>query len=284
VGLACATIVFAPAARADDADAVARCIGANERSVDLRKAGRLVEARRELAGCAASSCPEIIQQACTRRMAQVNEAMPSLVFEVTDAAGAVLSNVSVSLDGGLLIPLPRTAVAVDPGSHALRFESAGRPPVEQTVVVLEGERQKRVTAVMGGGVAREPPSQRRLVVRADPPATLRVDGEIVEGGRFDAPLPAGPHDIFATGPGKVPFKTQVDLRAGETHTMTVGLLDAVEKRKTGPGAWPWIVGGAAVAAGAAVGAYFLLRPQDSTLGVPPGKTATVQLMLRTGGN
>jgi len=34
--------------------------------------------------------------------------------------------------------------------------------------------------------------------------------------------------------------------------------------------WPWVVGGVVVAAGAAVGGYFLFRPHDQTSPVPNG--------------
>ena len=37
--------------------------------------------------------------------------------------------------------------------------------------------------------------------------------------------------------------------------------------------WPWIVGGAVLAAGAAVGGYFLLKPSDTVTPVTPGSFA-----------
>ncbi len=51
-------------ARADEA--VADCIGANERALELRQEGRLLDSRRELAACASARCPDAIQTGVPR--------------------------------------------------------------------------------------------------------------------------------------------------------------------------------------------------------------------------
>lgn len=50
------------------ADPVAECIGANECSLDLRKQGRRHRRSPGTVTCAAASCPDPIQQACSRRI------------------------------------------------------------------------------------------------------------------------------------------------------------------------------------------------------------------------
>ncbi len=282
-GLACllvggflgAALLVAGPVRA--ADLVAECIGANERSLDLRKQGKLIEARREVAVCTASACPEMIQDACSKRMAEINGAVPSAVFDVRDGTGRSLEGARVSIDAGPAVPVGATAVAMDPGPHTLRFTVDGQVAVDKGLVLLEGEKEKRVAVVIGPTVAAGNGEKHvgRLVISSDDDATVAIDDKAAARGRFDGQLPAGPHDVEVTEAGKVTYRAQVDLREGETRSMSVTLED---EKRGGP-LWPWIAGGVVVAAGAVVGGYFLLKPQDQTSGVPSGKTASLQLSL-----
>jgi hypothetical protein len=269
-------IVLAGAAPARAADPVAECIGANERSLDLREQGRLVDARREVAACTASVCPDVIQQACTRRMNAINAAIPSVVFDVKDGAGRPLPGARVSIDNKPPAAVGVTASAIDPGPHTLRFMVEGQTAVERNIVLLEGEKEKRVAVVIGAPVAgAEGKHVARLVVSSDENATIAVDEKAASRGRFDAELAAGPHDVHVSETGKVTYKAQIDLREGETRSVSV----ALEDEKHGALIWPWVAGGAVVVAGAVLGGYFLFKPQDQTAGVPPGKTAALQLSL-----
>jgi hypothetical protein len=49
----------------------------------------------------------------------------------------------------------------------------------------------------------------------------------------------------------------------------------LEEESHGIGPWPWIIGGAVVAAGAVVGSYLLLKPQDTTTEPPKGNLGVV---------
>jgi hypothetical protein len=259
------------------ADPVTECIGASERSLALQKQGRLLDARHELTGCANSTCPEVVQNSCRTREAEIGAAIPTVVFDVKDGAGQPIVGVQVSVDGGPATPGTGTAVAMDPGAHTVRVDVPGQSPVLKSVVVLEGEKEKRVS-ILVGSAAPEAPGRGRLVVSTDAAATVTIDGQILAHGRFDGALAAGPHAVQVNEAGKMPFKSQVEVREGETRTLSIELED--EKR--GTAVWPWLVGGAVVAAGAAVGGYFLFRPHDQTLPVPPGRVASVQLALGTG--
>jgi hypothetical protein len=82
----------------------------------------------------------------------------------------------------------------------------------------------------------------------------------------------GPHEVEVTAPGKTAYKAGVDLHDRETRTLQVTL------RPEGRGAvWPWVVGGAALAAGAAVGAYFLFKPSDQVAAPPTGDLGSIHL-------
>ena len=71
---------------------------------------------------------------------------------------------------------------------------------------------------------------------------------------------------------------EVQLRAGEMRRIDVTLHD--ERRAAS--VWPWIVGGVALAAGAAVGGYFLFRTSDPGPAPVTGGFATVKLSVATG--
>jgi hypothetical protein len=261
----CALLVQWAPARADDA--VTECISANERSIQLRKAGRLLEARRELPACAATSCPEVIQSACAGRIEEINNAVPSVVFDVKDRAGRPVAAVRVSIDGQPPVAVGATSTPIDPGPHVFRFETEGQSPVEKRVSLLEGERERRLTVVVGWNDEK----MARLVVSSDEGATVVVDGQAAQRGTFNGRLAAGTHDVQVTEAGKATYEAQVDLVEGETKSMSVTLQD-----RAAP-IWPWLAGGAVVVAGAVVGGYFLFKSQDTTAGVPPG-TIAVHLM------
>ncbi len=151
--LAVVVVVDAPVARADDAS----CIAASERGLTLRRAGKLHEALTQLAICAAPSCPDEVKTECANRIADVKSAMPTLVLAATDGAGNDLRDVKVSVDGAPLVSsLDGRPVAIDPGSHTLRFEQSGQPPVEKTLVVREGEKDRRESVVIGPSPAPTP--------------------------------------------------------------------------------------------------------------------------------
>ncbi len=134
------------AARADDE----ACLAASENEVGLRKAGKLQDAMKQLAICGAPSCPQEVRDECSRRILRLNADMPTIVLGATDGAGNDLSAVTVTVDGAPLVTaINGRAVAIDPGNHTLRFEAPGLPPVDRTVMVREGEKDRHVSAVMG---------------------------------------------------------------------------------------------------------------------------------------
>jgi hypothetical protein len=149
--LACAsfvgiTVAGAKPARADDA----ACVAASENEIPLRKAGHLRDALKQLVICAASTCPSEVASECGRRIVVLNAALPTLVLSATDGAGNDVVTVSVTLDGApFLAALDGQAQPIDPGSHSLTFTEPGKPPVEKTVLVREGEKDRHINVVLG---------------------------------------------------------------------------------------------------------------------------------------
>jgi hypothetical protein len=147
--VALAAFLGAPGlARAQDID---QCINASEKAVALRKAGKLMEARASLSRCSASTCPEAISTSCQRRLADVIQAIPSIVFTAKDGNGHDLAAVALTVDGAAYSDhLDGTAMELDPGQHDFRFEVAGQAPVVQHFVLNESEHNRRERIIIGG--------------------------------------------------------------------------------------------------------------------------------------
>jgi hypothetical protein len=263
------------------------CIEANAKGQDLRHDGKLSAAREQLRACATSSCPALVRYDCTRRLDELDQIQPTIVFVAKDASGRDVTGVTVTVDGRPLTDkLDGTELPVDPGEHVFTFTAPAQPPVSKTLVLAVGEKDRREVVVVGGkspaalpggragGPELAPPvPMAHLAVAADDGATIAVDGQVVARGRFDARKAAGPHEVSVTEAGMKPYQAEIDLREGETRTLQITL----EAERHG-GVWPWIVGGAVLAAGAAVGGYLLFKPSPATpAAMPPDQLGSLQL-------
>jgi len=153
------------------------CLAANESAIALRGKHELRGARAQALVCAAASCPADIRSECTRRVAELNAAIPTIVFEVKDASGSDVSAVGVTMDGKPLVDrLEGTALSIDPGEHAFGFAASGQPVVEKRFVIREGEKDRRERIALGA-VASAP------ITSAPPLAT---------GGPFAQGTPSAP--------------------------------------------------------------------------------------------
>jgi hypothetical protein len=135
----------------------AQCISANETAQDLRGAGKLLEARAQLALCVAESCPGPVRQDCAVRLVEIDKAQPTLVIVAQDASGTDVGGVRATIDGKpQAAEINGTAIQLDPGEHRLVLEAAGHPPVEKTLVLHEGEKNRREVVTFAGGPAPAP--------------------------------------------------------------------------------------------------------------------------------
>lgn len=147
VGGLALTTVPAERARAEGDDAASACADAAEEGQRRRIAGQLHAARATFDGCLRPECPALVQKDCAQFVLEVETAMPSVVVAARDGAGADLTAVRVLVDGAVFLErLNGQAQAIDPGVHRFHFETSGAPPLDQTIVVHEGEKS-RVIAV-----------------------------------------------------------------------------------------------------------------------------------------
>jgi hypothetical protein len=138
------------------------CITDNENGQRLQKEGKLREAKEQLLVCIANSCPKLVRDDCADRLRAVDAAQPSIAFDAKDAAGAVVTAVTVTIDGAPLTDhLDGTALVVDPGEHKLAFQAAGMATLEKTIVVQAGEKNRHEPIVLSPAqpVAPPPPTQ-----------------------------------------------------------------------------------------------------------------------------
>jgi hypothetical protein len=87
-----------------------------------------------------------------KRIDEVNAAAPTIVLAVKNGAGHELSAVKVTVDGQVLADhLDGSALSVDPGAHEFTFEASGIAPLTETIILHEGEKDRRETVLLGGG-------------------------------------------------------------------------------------------------------------------------------------
>jgi hypothetical protein len=108
-----------------------------------------------------------------------------------------------------------------------------------------------------------------LAVTAHPGDEILVDGSRVGIGTWRGVLPSGGHMLRVTAPEMRPYQNELVLKDKETRTVAI-TLDREIKPSAGVPSWVWIGGGALLLTGAAVGGYFLLRPQDEDPTLPVG--------------
>jgi hypothetical protein len=249
-----------------------QCVAASEGADELRRAGKLREARTRLAVCISTSCPGPVRSDCAERMEDLKKAIPTVVFEATDSAGNDLVSVHVILDGQPLAEkLDGTALEVDPGEHRFRFEAEGLPPVEKKLVIREADKGRLERIPMGASAATSTPSSASTPTPAPAAAHATASGSgqrtvgLVLGGVGVAGLVTS--SIFGLVAKSTYDHALKDECAGSTGTCSAqGAQDGQSAHTQATLSTVGFVAGAALAAGGAV--LFLTAPRDSVAVVP----------------
>jgi len=161
------------------ADEVAACVKAAENAQTERSAHRLRAARQRLLSCAQSSCPSVVRNDCATWLSEVDQLLPSVVVQARDTRGIELFDVRVTVDGEVVANhLDGLAVAVDPGSHVFQFDAEGAPPLQQQLLIREGEKGRALTITLA---ANAPPPAPPKPARRIHPLTYVFGGLGVAG-------------------------------------------------------------------------------------------------------
>lgn len=143
------SLVAARSARAEPDAQVRACIDAATEGQTLRDAGELLAARRRFAACLAPACPAPVRADCARWSDDVAAALPTVVLVAREASGRDATDVRVD-EGGepVAARLDGRPIALDPGTHALRFVHQDGRSTEVRVVVGAGERLRRIEVTL----------------------------------------------------------------------------------------------------------------------------------------
>jgi hypothetical protein len=137
-----------PLARSAHADeATATCVAAYERGQVVRKQGKLTAAREPLLACAQVSCSPVLRTQCAQWVAELEQQTPTVVLVARGPNGEDIVAAHVSLDGHEIAQrLDGKAIPIDPGPHTFYFAIEGATPREETVLVSQGEHERRIVA------------------------------------------------------------------------------------------------------------------------------------------
>jgi hypothetical protein len=157
VALAAPTLLFAGAASAQEKSA---CMVAADNGQDHRDAHKPLEAREQFRICAATTCPKVVQDDCTRWLEAIEADIPSVVVTAKSDSGVDLVDVTVLVDGQpFATKLNGESLSLDPGAHVFHFEARSGGSLDREVVVAEGERNQHVAVVFQTAPEPEPVSR-----------------------------------------------------------------------------------------------------------------------------
>lgn len=121
------------------------CAAAYVEAQKLKAASSFRKAREQLILCAKDECLAAVKKDCVAWLDEVNASIPSIVIEAKGPDGKETFDVKVSIDGEVVAEkLDVKAIEVDPGTHKLTLEYAGEPPVEQELILRQGQKNKTV--------------------------------------------------------------------------------------------------------------------------------------------
>jgi hypothetical protein len=161
---------IAAAAPSKDASTKDDCITAAEKAQRLRRDTRLKSAREQLLVCSQTVCPAFVRNDCIQWLSDVENAMPSVTIHAVDPAGADVLHVRVLVDGQATATQDGAEIRVDPGPHVFRFEHDGDDPVEQSLLIREGERRRVVPVTLGRAAASKTPTRAGAETELPPPS------------------------------------------------------------------------------------------------------------------
>jgi len=142
--VATAIVLASGFARAD-----ATCISAYEQTQTLRKDGKPLAAKAQAAVCAREACPALLVKDCTKWQSELEAVIPTVVLDPRSPSGGLRTDVRVKVDGVVVSEkLDLKPVPLEPGSHRFVFEAEGSVPVERTILLRDGEKNRKLTVTM----------------------------------------------------------------------------------------------------------------------------------------
>jgi hypothetical protein len=142
----------------------ATCISAYEQTQTLRKDGKPVAAKAQASICARDACPALLVKDCNKWLAELEAASPSVILDPRTPSGALRTDVRVKIDGTPVTEkIDGKPVPLEPGSHTFFFEADNAAPAEETIVLREGEKNKKITLTLASAPAPTPAASERPI-------------------------------------------------------------------------------------------------------------------------
>jgi len=134
------------------------CAAAYVEAQKLKSSSSFKKAREQLILCAKDECLAAVKKDCVAWLDEVNAALPSIVIEAKGPDGKETFDVKVSIDGEVVAEkLDVKAIEVDPGTHKLTLEYAGEAPVEQELILRQGQKNKTIEVSFAKKSEAKPP-------------------------------------------------------------------------------------------------------------------------------
>jgi hypothetical protein len=111
------------------------------------KKGQMRDAIESFQACGRPECPNTVQPECVKNASELQRTVPTVTLSALDERGKDLFDVRILIDSKLVASkLDGKAIAIDPGRHVIRFEITGREPIQEEVLIREGEKNRPVSA------------------------------------------------------------------------------------------------------------------------------------------
>ena len=162
--------------------AKAACLAAHEDATSLLTQKKPHAAHDKFVACARAECPTVVRKECGEQLAIVEKDAPTVALEARDEAGMDTTTVKVTMDGAAIADrLTGAAIDVEPGEHLFRFERADGKAIEQKVLVVEGEKNRKVVADFATLVPKPPPGGEGAPVTPHEPKKIPVLAYVLGG-------------------------------------------------------------------------------------------------------
>jgi hypothetical protein len=179
--------------------------------------------------------------------------------KVTPASAEVLvDGVPVKLTEG------RGTVDLDIGKHEVQASAKSFLALVKPLEVRDTDAHLFEFALV------EDVPETKLTVSTGPESRVSVDGSEVSLGPWSGLVKPGAHHVDVTGREKIPYAVDVQVDLGQHKTLVVELEEQ-------PKTWLWVTGGSVLAAGLALGGYFLFKPDPVPAAAPSGSAGSITI-------
>lgn len=221
------------------------CAAAYKNARREQQANHLRAAQELAETCAKPACGAVLRQECAVKYNQLDSDIPSIVPVAVDDGGSPLTDLEVKVDGELVTSkLDGRALPLDPGVHELSFTEPNGGTVTEKVMIVQGQHNRAITVSLHSP---HPARKTALMAAVVAPKPVETKAEPRLAPAITKPSEPAPPSLL---PGVVPIR--------ETSTEP-----RLEPRGEGPGLFPYVLGGAGLAALGAGALFFAWGNNDN---------------------